>query len=200
MSSLNQIRYWTTAAFIVVCFNAHGASLSVNNEMFINSLSGWNSGSIANSSTAGYTLDAFSFSFGAPESGIAAWDLDIGLDRTAGGTASNCLVPRVCQTITWTGLALSPGQSFSWSGLDVETLVTVSPLLAIGEPGALTNAQLTYWFDSGDVLTGAPPLDLSSTTTFVVSGHTVVPIPAAAWLFASALGVFAYMGKRKQTA
>ena len=48
-----------------------------------------------------------------------------------------------------------------------------------------------------------PSLDLtfsSQSGVFLTQPPSPVPIPAAAWLFASALGVFGYLGKRKASA
>jgi hypothetical protein len=55
------------------------------------------------------------------------------------------------------------------------------------------------WLPSDFVAFGGNPEDIN--TFNIYTGQTsLVPIPAAAWLFASALGAFGYLGKRKTKA
>jgi len=115
---------------------------------------------VSNNSTAGESITTVIYSLGTPGDGIATWDT-----LTGGGTASDFLSdPEWFQTLTWSGLSVAAGSTFSIPpfSLDIDRIATLTPLTIdqsnANVPGTLVNASFTAIFDNGATLS-APLLD-----------------------------------------
>lgn len=79
----------------------------------------------------------------------------------------------------------------SGSALTDETIPSVFDVSQFG----LGHNLVIKWFDNASNIE-----KIQFGTLAEISERAVVPIPAAAWLFASALGVFGYLGKKRKAA
>ncbi|MEO8099741.1 MAG: PEP-CTERM sorting domain-containing protein [Acidobacteriota bacterium] len=108
-------------------------------------------GTVTNTSVADIMIGVI-YTLGTPGAGIATWDTDV-----AGGTASDFLSnPRWFQTVTFSGLAVAPGDSFSFSGLDIDFIIALAPLdieegIIDSTGTTLAHATITALFAAGSV-------------------------------------------------
>jgi hypothetical protein len=110
------------------------------------------SGSVTNNS-AGLNIVQVIYSLGTPADGIATWE--IYTEAPSGFVRSDWLLDADhYQTISWSGLSVLPGGTFSFSGLDIDYITTLVPLNVTGgyldDIGtSLANASLTVIFNDG---------------------------------------------------
>ena len=113
-------------------------------------------GSVTNASSSGAEIIKFVYSFGTPADGIATWDNE-GADAT-GRTIADPVSDRYFQTIIYDGLAVQPGDTFTFGGQDIDQIATLDPLVitvAIDEVGtSLRNAFVqVFWSNGTDGIT-----------------------------------------------
>jgi hypothetical protein len=177
---------------ILVVGSANAASMAaVNLDSFIQH------GTITNSSASSAVITSVVYDLGFAEDDIATWD-----SKIAGGSPSNFLSDNnFFQTVTWGGLNVAAGSSWSWNGnLDIDWISSISPLNVVGIPAdsvgtSLRNASITLFWSDGS----------SGTTALVQQGWvndqnlsvSSIPVPAAVLLFGSALAGLGWM-RRKQ--
>lgn len=109
------------------------------------------SGTITNRSDAGFNIVEIIYSLGPAEPNLATWDGRFG---SAGGIASDFLSDRnFFQTITFRNLSIAPNNSFSFSGIDIDLIQTIDPLVAVGSPAGgpetLRKAFIEAKFNNG---------------------------------------------------
>lgn len=158
-------------------------------------------GSVMNSASSGGNISAIVYDLGTAGDGIATWDTGVG-----GGVASNFLSdPRYFQTVTWSGLSVAPGDVFSFAGLDIDVITTLTPFSASGAipldggTASLVNATLSIFWDNGDF--GSVSLEQQAwTLTQNLRIDSVVPVPAAVWLFGSGLVGLLGVARRRAAA
>lgn len=86
------------------------------------------SGTVTNTSGSGTNMVEVFYTLGPAGDNVATWDSDSG-----GGTAEDPLSDnRYFQSVRWTGLNISPGADFNFSGLDIDVIVTLDPLIVTG--------------------------------------------------------------------
>ncbi len=165
-------------------------------------------GSITNNAASTASVTSIVYDLGTPSNGNATWDSNFG-DTLAAGVASNFLSDtRWFQTITISGLNVSAGSSFQFSGflngLDIDLIQTLVPLSVtsdiLDEVGtSLVGASMTVFWSNGDSASAnltpkawrlSQDLNFSATTSSV-------PVPAAAWLFAT--GLAGFVGFRRKS-
>ena len=86
------------------------------------------SGSVTNTSAAGINITKVVYDLGAQAAGIAIWEI-----FNSTGTHSNFLggsSPTHYSTETFAGLSTAAGSTFSFSGLDIDLIVSVIPPVA----------------------------------------------------------------------
>jgi PEP-CTERM motif len=117
------------------------ASVVLNGGAFIQS------GTVTNNSTTGLNIVSVTYSLGAPADGIATWENFA--ESPAGFVRSGVLSDGVhYQTISWGGLSIAPGGTFSFSGLDIDLIVTLVPLNVTGATLDLVGTSLAHAFFS----------------------------------------------------
>jgi hypothetical protein len=189
MSLLNKLSI--AAASLVLSCAAHAAPIAT---VFLNGPTFLQDGSVTNVDGEGAAITRFVLSLGTPGDGIATWDLGGG--GTAGGVASDFLSdPNYFQTVTWSGLNITTGNTFFFGTLDIDLITTLTPLAVTGgvldlEGDALhslVNAFVTVEWSNGAMAT----VGLNDTgwevsqTLRVTPGQ--VPEPASLALLAAGL-------------
>ena len=122
----------------------------------------------------------------------SAWNLDAGYTTNPKENGTGEIL------VTWetaSGSEFLVGETSTWwiYGLDIATNFSdvMGVPTATGKPGPTFGIVSTSKIDSG---AGKAP------SSNWVTGPNPVPIPGAVWLFASALGVFGYIGKKRASA
>ncbi|MBI5087158.1 MAG: PEP-CTERM sorting domain-containing protein [Acidobacteria bacterium] len=141
------MRHFIIGALIALLFTIPASAALVGADV---TLTGFiqNIGVTNTSATA--TITSITYSLGPAGDGIATWDTD-----TAGGVASDFLSdPQWFQTVTWSGLSIGPGSSWSTGPLDIDLIVTLLPLNVTGGTldttgSSLVGAFFLVNFDSG---------------------------------------------------
>ncbi len=164
-------------------------------------------GTISNDAASTASITSVVYTLGTAGNGIATWDSNSG-SNLAGGVASGFLSDaRYFQTITFGGLNVGAGSSFSFSGLDIDLIQTLTPLSVTGavldEVGtSLVGASMSIFWSNGDSATTSLVQQAWSQTQSLsfTSATSSVPVPAAAWLFATGLAGFAGFRRKSQLA
>lgn len=159
-------------------------------------------GSVTNDAASSANITSIVYNLGTPRNGGATWDSNFG-DTLSTGVASNFLSDnRWFQTITFNGLNVAAGTTLIFSrtvnGLDIDLIETLAPLsvsnLTLDEIGSsLVGASMTVFWSNGDSASAnlaATPWRQSQELNFRAATSSV-PVPAAAWLFATGLAGFA---------
>ncbi len=133
------------------------ATVTLNGTTFLQT------GTVLNALASGATVVRVVYSLGTPYVGGATWDSQVDLaDGTgtapinlgAGATPSNFLSDaRHFQTVTWTGLSIAPGATFSFGPLDIDLITSLTPLVinqsTVGTGASMVNATFSvFWSDN----------------------------------------------------
>jgi hypothetical protein len=124
--------------------------------VFLNGRNFLQSGFLTN--TSGLDIVAASYSFGAPEPGIATWEF---FSESPAGFRADVLGDGAhYQTFQWSGLSIAPGGLFTFGGFDIDYIVTVMPLVVSSQildftGDSLRNAFITATLRNGTVLSGS---------------------------------------------
>jgi len=180
------------ALSIGTTYAAPSATATLNGASFIQA------GTIVNNALSGVSITAIIYSLGTAGNGIATWDT-----ATGGGVASGYLSnPEWFQTVTWSGLSVAPGASFSFSGLDIDLITTLSPLVidegTISPTGAsLANAYIKVVWSDGEM--GQASLvqqDWAQTQNLTINPDNRVPDAGSSLvLLGLALGALGFYGR-----
>lgn len=163
------------------------ATVTLNGTTFLQT------GTVLNALTSGATVVRVVYSLGTPYVGGATWDSQTDLaDGTGtapialgvGGEASNFLSDsRHFQTVTWRGLAVAPGATFTFGPLDIDLITSLAPLVinqsSVGTGASMVNATFSvFWSDNsfGRIAVGTSGWSVSQVSSLTGGG---VPEPTS---------------------
>jgi hypothetical protein len=167
-------------------------------------------GTVTNGAASTSNITSIVYTLGTPGVGVATWDSNGG-GNLANGTPSDFLSDnRWFQTITFSGLNVAAGNSYSFSNfsignLDIDLIEAFSPTLSVssqtldGVGTSLINASMSIFWGNGESATTKliqQAWILEQNLSFK-AGPSAVPVPAAAWLFATGLAGFGAYRRKK---
>ena len=158
-------------------------------------------GNVTTNTSSLYSITSITYSLGPPEDNLATWDSQF--TESPLGIRSDFLSnPRWFQTVTWAGLSIPPGGSFAFSNLDLDLIVTESPLnvtsMTLGGPETLRSGFLSATFSSG-ATAGAELIEQNwnLTQNLTLVEDSVVPEPVTILaLMLSVGGLGGYVRRR----
>ena len=181
----------TAAIFSNTALAANTATVHLEGGSFIQS------GSVTNTSAPGVDIVKVVYDLGTQADGIAIWEI-----FGSTGTHSNFLTGTHYSTETWDGLSVISGNTFNFSGLDIDLIVTVAPPVVssgiIPSPGgpSLANASFSVYFSDGSF--GTAELleqDWNVSQDLVI---TAVPEPETYAMLLAGLGLLGFAARRRQ--
>ena len=188
-----------TAALALLASNAAlaagSASIHLNGSDFIQS------GTVTNTSAAGINITKIVYDLGTQAAGIAVWEL-----FSSTGTHSNFLGGSSLthySTETFAGLSTAAGGTFSFSGLDIDLIVTVIPPVAdsgtLGLASSLANASMTVFFSDGSSGSASLVKQLWQVDQDLRIGAVIgVPEPGTYALMGMGLGIVGWLARRRK--
>lgn len=184
---------------LVAANQAHAAAIAAS--AVLNGGSFIQSGSITNNSSAGLNIVSVTYSLGAPADGIATFENFV--EAPPGFVRSDGLSDGAhFQTISWSGLSIAPGGTFNFGGLDIDLILTLTPLnvtgVIIDNVGtSLAHAFVSVMFDNGGVAS-APLVQQGWTVDqrLTLGETATVPEPATLLLLGGGLAA-GYYRRRK---
>lgn len=189
-----KLRYLVTIAATAAIFSntalaANTATIHLNGGDFIQS------GSVTNTSAPGVDIVKVVYDLGTQADGIAIWEI-----FGSTGTHSNFLTGTHYSTETWDGLSVNSGNTFNFSGLDLDLIVTVVPPVAdsgtIGGPSSLANASVSVYFSDGSF--GSAELLEQNWDVSQDLAITAVPEPETYAMLLAGLGLLGFAARRRQ--
>ncbi|WP_292917955.1 PEP-CTERM sorting domain-containing protein [Nitrosomonas sp.] len=188
-----KLRYLVTIVASATVFSstalAGTATIHLNGGDFIQS------GSVTNTSTPGVDIVKVVYDLGTQADGIAIWEV-----FGSSGTHSNFLTGDWYSTETWDGLTVSSGDSFNFSGLDIDLIETVVPPVVtsstLGGPSSLANASVSVYFSDGSF--GAAKLLEQEWSVNQDLAITAVPEPETYAMLLAGLGLLGFAARRRQ--
>lgn len=161
-------------------------------------------GTITNDLGSSANITKIVYSLGVPGDGIATWQLSSG----SGDTSDFLSDPNFYQTETFNALSVAAGSNFQFEGLDIDLIQTLVPLSVtysvVDKVGSsLANAILSiFWSDGSKGTAKLAQQAWDSPQYLTITGNNVgaVPVPAAFWLFCSAIAGLASFVRSKQVA
>jgi hypothetical protein len=182
-----------------VAFSASATGVAtVNLSSFIQN------GTVTNGAASTSNITSIVYTLGTAGDGIATWDSNGG-SALSGGTPSDLLSNNNWfQTITFSGLNVAAGSSFSFNNLDIDLITSLSPLSVTGgvldDVGtSLINASMSIFWGNGETATTKliqQAWILDQNLSFKAA-PSAIPVPAAAWLFATGLAGFGAYRRKK---
>ncbi len=158
------------------------------------------SGSVTNTSAAGINITKVVYDLGAQAAGIAIWEI-----FNSTGTHSNFLGGSSLthySTETFAGLSTAAGSTFSFSGLDIDLIVSVIPPVAdsgtLGAPSSLARASVTVFFSDGSSGSAALAQQTWDKDQNLRIG-AAVPEPGTYALMGMGLGIVGWLARRRKT-
>ncbi len=160
------------------------------------------SGTITNSSgltLTGITID-LGVDSGAAGNGTPIWDINGGLySGSPTGTFTNPISGDYFFTVSWLGLSIGDGSSFSYSNLDYDGLSSGGIFNAGGRTLLDGSEMITLFFDNGSSASANLPAGSPSGLNVDILGTmNVVPVPASLPLLAFGLGSLGLFVRRKR--
>ena len=166
-------------------------------------------GTIVNNAGSGASISTIIYSLGTAGNGIATWD-DNGGSTLSGGVKSDLLSsPEWFQTVTWGGLSVAAGGSFTIANLDIDYITTLSPLSIDQQFLDTTGASLVngyikiIWSDGEFGQTSLTQQAWADTQNLTINAATGVPDTGSSLAFLglalTALGFFARASYAKKS-
>lgn len=165
------------------------ATVQLNGSSFIQS------GSVLNTSSAGIDVVKVVYDLGTAQDGIAIWE-----KFSSTGTHSNFLTGNWYSTETWNGLSVGTGNTFSFSGLDIDLIQSVATGSVtgsiLGGPSSLANASFSVYFNDNSWGTAKlSQLNWSENQTLTI---TAVPEPETYAMLLAGLGFVGAIARRRK--
>ncbi len=189
---LNRIAQSVALALISIAGVAQAAPIATVN---LNGATFLQTGTVLNAATSGATVVRVVYSLGTPYAGGSTWDSAVDLaDGTGttplsmpGAVLSDFLGDaRHFQTVTWSGLAVSPGSTFSFGPLDIDLISSLTPLVinqsSVGGSTSMVNATFSvFWSDNsfGRIAVGTSGWSVSQFSTINGTVGSALPEPAS---------------------
>lgn len=153
------------------------------------------SGSVTNTSAPGVDIVKVVYDLGTQADGIAIWEI-----FGSTGTHSNFLTGNHYSTETWDGLSVISGNTFNFSGLDLDLITTVVPPVVdsgtLGAPSSLANASFSVYFSDGSF--GTAELLEQNWNVSQDLVITAVPEPETYAMLLAGLGLLGFAARRRQ--